>query len=184
MPFDDRQWQWGVVAELPLYLGGKLSNGIRVTELTDEKTAALLEGTRWQVRFNVTSLYAAAESLDAVDAAFERRISALGATESRLELMVAEGKRPDLDRLKVVEELEGARADRAAAQVGRRKAGALLLSLMGPRWCVKPGSRSTRLKAGSRSQPASTCHRSWLAGPTWSTMGARWTTVTTPGRCL
>lgn len=131
LPFDNQQWHWGVVAEVPLYLGGKLSNSIRIAELTAEKTIALLEGTRWQLRFNVTALYAAAASLDAVDAALERRISALEATESRLELMVAEGKRPDLDRLKVVEELEGARADRAAAQAGRRKAGAVLLSLMG-----------------------------------------------------
>jgi len=131
LPFDDQQWHWGVVAEVPLYLGGKLSNGIRIAELTAEKTTALLEGTRWQVRFNVTALYAAAESLDAVDAALDRRISALEATDSRLELMVSEGKRPDLDRLKVVEELEGARADRAAVQGDRRKAGALLLSLMG-----------------------------------------------------
>ncbi len=131
LPFDDQQWHWGVVAEVPLYLGGKLSNGIRISQLTAENTNALLEGTRWQVRFNVTALYTATESLDAVDAALERRISALEATESRLELMVAEGKRPDLDRLKVVEELEGAHADRAAIQAERRKSGALLLSLMG-----------------------------------------------------
>jgi len=131
LPFADQQWHWGVVAEVPLYLGGKLSNGIRIAELSAEKTNALLDGTRWQVRFNVTALYAAAGSLDAVDAALGRRISALEATDSRLELMVAEGKRPDLDRLKVVEELEGARSDRAAVQADRRKAGALLLSLMG-----------------------------------------------------
>jgi len=131
LPFDNQQWHWGVVAEVPLYLGGKLSNGIRIAELTAEKSTALLKGTRWQVRFNVTALYAAAESLDAVEAALDHRISALEATDSRLELMVAEGKRPDLDRLKVVEELEGVRADRAAVQADRRKAGALLLSLMG-----------------------------------------------------
>jgi len=57
LPFDDQQLHWGVVAEVPLYLGGKLSNGIEIVELTAEKTAALLEGTRWQVRFNVTSMH-------------------------------------------------------------------------------------------------------------------------------
>lgn len=131
LPFADQQWHYGLVAEIPLYVGGKLSYGIEITELNAEKAAALLEGTRWQVRFNVTSLYATAQSLDALDAALESRISALEATDSRLELMVAEGKRPDLDRLKVVEELEGARADRAAVQADRRKAGALMLALMG-----------------------------------------------------
>jgi len=131
LPFDNQQWHYGLVAEIPLYVGGQLAKGIKITELNAEKTAALLEGTRWQVRFNVTSLYATAQSLDAVDAAIESRVSALEATDSRLELMVAEGKRPDLDRLKVVEELQGARADRAAVQADRRKAGALLLSLIG-----------------------------------------------------
>jgi outer membrane protein TolC len=131
LPFDDQQLHWGMVAEVPLYLGGKLGNGIKITELDAEKTATLLEGTRWQVRFNVTSLYAAAQSLDAVAAALERQISALEATESRLELMVSEGKRPDVDRLKVVEELEGTRANRAAVRANRRRAGALLLALMG-----------------------------------------------------
>jgi outer membrane protein TolC len=131
LPFDDQQLHWGVVAEVPLYLGGKLGNGIKITELDAEKTAALLEGTRWQVRFNVTSLYAAAQSLDAVAAALERRISALEATESRLELMVSEGKRPDVDRLKAVEDLEGTRASREGVRANRRRAGALLLALMG-----------------------------------------------------
>jgi outer membrane protein TolC len=131
LPFDNQQWHYGLVAEIPLYVGGQLSKGIEITELNAEKTAALLEGTRWQVRFNVTSLYATAQSLDAVDAAIASRISALEATDSRLELMVAEGKRPDVDRLKVVEELEAARADRAAILGNRRKVGALLLSLLG-----------------------------------------------------
>jgi outer membrane protein TolC len=131
LPFDNQQWHWGVVAEVPLYLGGKLSNGIRISKLSAEKSAAILEGTRWQVRFNVTSLYTAAQSLDAIDRALARQISALEATTSSIELMVTEGKRPDLDRLKMIEELEGARANRAAVQANRRKAGATLLSLMG-----------------------------------------------------
>jgi len=131
LPFDNQQLHWGVVAEVPLYLGGKLSNGIEIAELTAEKTAALLEGTRWQVRFNVTSLYAAVQSFDAVDEALAHQLTALEATNSRLEMMVTEGKRPDVDRLKVVEELEGARANRAAVRASRRKAGALLLALMG-----------------------------------------------------
>jgi len=131
LPFDDQQWHYGVVAEVPLYVGGKLSNGIRIATLSSEKSQALLEGTRWQVRFNVISLYAAAQGLNAVDDALARQIAALESTTSHLELMVEAGKRPDVDRLKVVEELEAARADRAAVLANRRKVGALLLSLMG-----------------------------------------------------
>jgi outer membrane protein len=131
LPFDNQQWHWGVVAEVPLYVGGKLSNGIKISELSAEKSALVLEGSRWQVRFNVTSLYSAAQSLDAIDAALGSRLSALEATSSRLDLMVSEGKRPEIDRLKAVEELESVRATRAAAQASRRKVGALLLSLIG-----------------------------------------------------
>jgi len=131
LPFDDQQLHWGVVAEVPLYLGGKLSNGVKIAKLSAEKSTALLKGTRWQVRFNVISLYSAAQGLDAVDQALERQVSALQTTNSHLELMVSEGKRPDVDRLKVVEELEGARANRAAVRANRLKAATLLLALMG-----------------------------------------------------
>ncbi len=131
LPFDDEQWHYGVVAEVPLYLGGKLASSVEVAKISAEKARVLLEGTRWQVRFNVTSLYASAQSLDAVARALDRQIAALESTNSRLELMVSEGERPDVDRLKVVEELEGARADRATVGANRIKVGALLLSLLG-----------------------------------------------------
>jgi outer membrane protein TolC len=131
LPFATPQWRYGVVAELPLYLGGRLSSGIRIAQLEADKAGALLEGTRWQVRFNVTSLYTAAQRLDAVGRALDNQITALESTAARLDLMVAEGKRPEVDRLKVVEELEGARARRAAVESDRTRVGALLLSLLG-----------------------------------------------------
>ncbi|MEJ2190686.1 MAG: TolC family protein [Acidobacteriota bacterium] len=83
LPFDNQQWHYGLVAEIPLYVGGQLSKGIEITELNAEKK------------------------------------------------LVAEANRQDVDRLKVVEELEAARADRAAILGNRRKVGALLLSLLG-----------------------------------------------------
>jgi outer membrane protein len=131
LPFATPQWRYGVVAELPLYLGGKLSNDIRIAQLESDKAGALLDGSRWQVRFNVTSLYAAAQRLDAVGRALDHQIAALESTATHLELMVAEGKRPDVDRLKVVEELEAARAGRTAVESDRTRVGALLLSLLG-----------------------------------------------------
>jgi outer membrane protein TolC len=131
LPFANPQWRYGVVADLPLYLGGKLSNSIQIARLESDKAGALLEGTRWQVRFNVTSLYAGAQKLDAVGRALDGQIAALESTTSHLQLMVAEGKRPDVDRLKVVEELEAARADRATVESSRTRVGALLLALLG-----------------------------------------------------
>lgn len=131
LPFATPQWRYGVVAELPLYLGGKLSGGIRITQLEADKAGALLDGTRWQVRFNVTSLYTAAQRLDAVGLALDHQIAALQSTAEHIRLMVAEGKRPDVDRLKVVEELEAARAGRAGVESDRTRVGATLLSLLG-----------------------------------------------------
>jgi len=131
LPFDREQWHYGVTVQVPLYLGGKLTNSIEIARLATEKARSLLEGTRWQVRFNVISLYAAAQSLDAVGDALDQQVAALEAMASRLDLMVTAGKRPNIDRLKVVEELEAARAARAAARAHRIKVGALLLAVLG-----------------------------------------------------
>jgi outer membrane protein TolC len=45
--------------------------------------------------------------------------------------MVRQGKRPEVDRLKVVEELEGVKARRAGTAAQRAKVGAMLCSLLG-----------------------------------------------------
>ncbi len=131
LPFDRNQLHYGLELEVPLYLGGQLSNRIAVARLEQEKVAALAAGTRWQVRFNATSLYAAGASLDASLAALDQLVAALQRTETRLEMAVAAGKRPDLDRLKVIEELDGARAERAGAASDRVRVGALLAALLG-----------------------------------------------------
>ncbi len=131
LPFDRNQLHYGVTFRVPLYLGGKLSSGIAVSRLESERAAALLQGTRWQLRFNVTSLYAAAQTLDLVEQALGRQIAALQKTRKRLDLMVASGKRPEIDRLKVVESLEDARAQREEIRAQRTKVGALLLAVLG-----------------------------------------------------
>lgn len=131
LPFDDAQWHYGVVAQLPLYVGGKLTNGIAIARISAEQAHALLDGSRWQIRYNVRSLYHTAQSLDAVLVALDGQIEALDATTSRLQLMVDEGKRPEIDHLKVVEELEAARSNRAVVKAKRSKVGAVLLSMLG-----------------------------------------------------
>ncbi len=131
LPFDRNQLHYGAQLEVPLYVGGTLSARIAVARLEREKAAALAEGTRWQVRFNATSLYAAAAGLDASMNALDRLVGALESTESRLDIAVKAGKRPELDRLKVTEELEDARARRAAAGADRDRVGALLAALLG-----------------------------------------------------
>jgi outer membrane protein TolC len=131
LPFDRSQAQYGVVYQVPLYLGGKLNNQIQIARLESRKTQALLEGNRWQVRFNVVSLYSTAQALDQVLLSLDKQIAALERTKSRLDEMVQLGKRPEVDRLKVVDEIEGVKGQRANARADRVKVGALLLSVLG-----------------------------------------------------
>ncbi len=130
-PWDRSQAHYGVSYELPLYLGGKLNNQIQIARLEARKSAELLEGSRWQVRFNVISLYSTVQALDQAEAALDEQIAALAQTKTNLDEMVSLGKRPDVDRLKVVEDLEAARAGRAGVGADRRKLVALLLSVLG-----------------------------------------------------
>ncbi len=131
LPWDRNQRHYGLTYSIPLYLGGQLSNNIKIARFEGEKVQALLEGTRWQLRFNATSLYTAAQTLDEVDRSLGELIQSLEKTRKRLDLMVQLGKRPELDRLKVVEQLEDARAQRESVRADRTRVGALLLALMG-----------------------------------------------------
>jgi len=131
LPFDRSQFHYGLNYRVPLYLGGRLNNEIRIARMESEKSAVLLEGTRWQIRFNVISLYTAAQSLDQVLDALDEQLAALEKTAARLDVMVSEGKSPEVDRLKVVEELEGVTARRASTAANRIKVSSLLLSLLG-----------------------------------------------------
>ncbi len=130
-PWDRSQAHYGVSYDIPLYLGGKLNNQIQIARLEARKSAELLEGSRWQVRFNVVSLYSTAQALDQAEAALDEQIAALTQTKTNLDEMVSLGKRPDVDRLKVVEDLEAAKSDRAGVGADRRRVAALLLSVLG-----------------------------------------------------
>ena len=131
LPWDRTQSHWGANFTIPLYTGGSLRSGIEIGRLQSEGVSALAEGTRWQLRFNATSLYAAAQALDRVLIAQDEQIAALVRTSENLDLMVHLGKRPELDRLKILASLGAARSGRAGAAAERIKVGALLLALMG-----------------------------------------------------
>jgi len=131
LPWDRNQRHYGLTYSIPLYLGGQLSNNIKIAGFESKKAEALVEGTRWQLRFNATSLYTAAQTLDRVEGSLGELIKSLKKTKERLDLMVESGKRPEVDRLKVVEQLEDARAQRESVRADRTKVGALLLALMG-----------------------------------------------------
>lgn len=131
LPFDRSQWRYGFTFQVPLYLGGRLSASIAVASLQAGQAAALLEGSRWQVRFNVASLYASGQALDAVAAATDASLAALEETRRKLELAVRLGKRPELDLLKLADEIADARGRRADVEADAARVQALLLALLG-----------------------------------------------------
>jgi len=131
LPFDRDQWRYGFTFQVPLFTGGRLSASIAVASLRADQAAALLEGSRWQVRFNVSSLYAAAQTLDAVAHATDANLAALDATREKLDLAVRLGKRPELDQLKLADEIADARARRAGVEADAARVRALLLALLG-----------------------------------------------------
>lgn len=131
LPWDREQLHYGLAYDVPLFVGGRLVNQVSIARLEAQKADALREGTRWQVRFNAVSLYAAAQALDLVAAGLREQISALDQTKANLDQMVATGKRPEVDRLKVLDERAATQAQLAAAQADRVKVGALLLALLG-----------------------------------------------------
>ncbi len=130
-PFGRDQIHYGLTYQIPLYLGGKLSAGIEIAKFQAAKADALREGTRWQVRFNVTALYAGVQTMDGAITAAESLEKTLDAVRKRLDLMVENGKRPELDLLKVKDQLAEAHAQRASLQAQRTKVAGLLLSLLG-----------------------------------------------------
>ena len=131
LPFDRDQWRYGLTAQVPLYLGGRLSASIAVASLQADQAAALLQGSRWQARFNVTSLYAATQTLEAVIPSTDGSLAALEETRQKLELAVRLGKRPELDRLKLADEIADAQGRRAAAAADAARVRALLLAQLG-----------------------------------------------------
>jgi outer membrane protein TolC len=66
-----------------------------------------------------------------VAVALDELVSSLETTHKNLDLMVELGKRPEIDRLKVVEQLEEAKAQRESVRADRVKVGATLLALLG-----------------------------------------------------
>jgi outer membrane protein len=130
LPFDRDQLHYGAAFELPLYVGGRLFAQSHLSDLKADEAAALLSGTRWQIRANVVSVYAANQSLAAAVRAYSEQVAALNKTRERLELMVNEGKAPEVDLLKVIETLQESRADLADAEAGQTEARALLAALL------------------------------------------------------
>ena len=130
LPFDRDQFHYGLSFELPLFVGGKIQAAVQLNRLKADEAQALLGGSRWKVRANVTSIYAANQALDRVILAYQEQVKALEKTHQRLQLMVDTGKKPKVDLLKITETLEQAKAELASAQADQVHARAILAALL------------------------------------------------------
>jgi outer membrane protein TolC len=130
MPFARDQVHYGVTFSLPLFVGGKLLALSHLARLKADEVGVLLEGTRWQVRANVTTTYAAIQALTAATVAYGDEVASFEQTRARLSLMVELGRRPLVDLLEVTDALEEARAQLADVQADRTQVRALLLALL------------------------------------------------------
>ena len=131
LPFDRNQAHYGVTIQVPLYLGGRLSASVDVAQFQAQQLTLAAQGARWEVRFNVTALYAAAQTADAVGHALDENLHALDATRRSVDLMVNQGRRANLDLLKLDGQIQDVRAERSRVAADAARARALLLALMG-----------------------------------------------------
>jgi outer membrane protein TolC len=131
LPWDRDQVHYGVLLQVPIYTSGRMSSTIRIATMQVQQAELFTQGSRWDIRANTTALYATLQTLDAVAAALDQSIATLEATHRRLSLMVDQGRRPRIDRLKLEEELEEARGRRAGIEADRSRVRALLLAMMG-----------------------------------------------------
>lgn len=131
LPFAQDQALYGVTFQAPLYLGGRLTAAIDIARLQANELTLAAESTRWELRANVTALYAGIQTFDAVDRALDENLQALDATRRAVALMVAEGRRAGVDLLKLDEQIQEVRAERSRVAADAARTRALLLALMG-----------------------------------------------------
>lgn len=149
MPFAQDQLHVGFAYSYPLYVGGRITDQIRIAELGVEKARELLTGTRWDTIYNVTALYSQTQALAAQANAVQQEIEALDTTRRNLELAVRIGKRPEVELLKTLDRIEEAQAAKSGVLAQHRKLMALLMAVLGRNPTASPAlrERSQRLSA-------------------------------------
>ena len=135
-PFDSRKAFYGLSLRVPLYTGGSILARVKVLKARELALKSLKRATKWQLKFNVDSVYLSVLALKAQEAALEDYRRSLLKLREDTEAGVKVGKFAKVDllkveyRLKEVEgELESVRARKEAliealsALVGRKVKG-------------------------------------------------------------
>lgn len=138
-PLDATIYDLGLALKLPLYTGGRLTQGIVLADLGQQITRERERLGAQELTFNVSSVYFKIQQLDALAQVYAARIASIEAQLQRATLLRETGKTGKLDQLKIGTLLTKARHDRLQIENRGREAWTLLYQLAGvPRPAHQP----------------------------------------------
>ncbi|MEO8123727.1 MAG: TolC family protein [Burkholderiales bacterium] len=130
-PMSNTIYDLGLAFKLPLYTGGKLTQGIVLADLTQQIASERVRLGSQELAFNVSSTYFKIQQLDALTQVYAARIGSLEAQLQRAELLRDTGKTGKLDVLRIRTLLSSARYDRLQVENRGREGWTLLYQLIG-----------------------------------------------------
>jgi outer membrane protein len=130
-PLDDTIYDYGVALRLPLYAGGRLTQGATLADLGKQIALERERLGTQELTYNVSAVYLKTQHLMALEQAYAARIVSLEAQAKRVTLLREVGRAPKLDQLKTQGLLTKARHDKLQVENRRREAWSLLHQLMG-----------------------------------------------------
>lgn len=138
-PLDTTIVDLGLALRLPLYTGGRLTQGIVLADLGQQIARERERLGAQELTFNVSSVYFKIQQLDALAQVYAARIASIEAQLQRATLLRETGKTGKLDQLKIGTLLTKARHDRLQIENRGREAWTLLYQLAGvPRPAHQP----------------------------------------------
>jgi len=130
-PLDTTIYQYGVALRIPLYVGGRLDQGVVRADIGRELANERERLGNQEITFNISSVYLKIVHLGSLVAVYDARIASLEAQERRVQLLNKVGRAPRLDLLKVSTLLTRARYERLQVENRRQEAYTLLYNQMG-----------------------------------------------------
>ncbi|TCK02869.1 TolC family protein [Phorcysia thermohydrogeniphila] len=109
-PFDRDKLSWGIDYSIPLYLGGNTARQVKVLKLRSEILENLKESTKWQLKFNVDSVFLSYLALDEVERALKDYRKSLERLKESIEAGISAGKFAKVDLLKVTSQIKSTEA--------------------------------------------------------------------------
>ena len=130
-PLDTTIYQYGVALRIPLYVGGRLDQGVVRADVGREIARERERLGDQELVFNVSSVYLKIVQLGRLVAAYDARIASLETQAKNVQLLKDVGRAPRLDILKISTLLTRARYERLQVDNRRADAVTLLYTLMG-----------------------------------------------------